>query len=203
MDPGNKCRDDIKAWHGAKTRKAPANAVAGAFFFVAGKDATCEAVLGGALHRRRAQRFRDHLDGAAPILRAPIVGAQPEGEQRVGRQPAVTEEARARGAGDAHRLMPLQRIDVVETHSTPPRCAPLWMPRRGSFYWLASTQSAVAPLRETRSRGASWRPASPTLHMLAISSEGPSSPLPKRLRGALTLSTPTLWGCPSMATGCR
>jgi hypothetical protein len=50
------------------------------------------------------------------------------------------------------------------------------MPRRGAFYWLASTQSALAPLRETMSRGASWRPASPTLHMLAISSEGPSSP---------------------------
>ena len=57
-------------------------------------------------------------------LRDAVVGAQPEGEQRVGRSAAIAEEAGARLAGDADGLMPLQRIDVVETHLTPPHwCA--------------------------------------------------------------------------------
>jgi hypothetical protein len=79
---------------------------------------------GGAPHRRGAQRFCDRFDDAAPILRSSVVGAQPEGEQRVGRRSAIAEEAGARLAGDADGLMPLQRIDVVETHLTPPHwCA--------------------------------------------------------------------------------
>jgi hypothetical protein len=88
-------------------------------------------VLGGALHRRGAQRFGDGLDGAAPIVSGAVIGAQPEGEQRVGRRPAVAEEARARLPGDADGLMPLQRIDVVETHLTPPQWCAVQVARRG------------------------------------------------------------------------
>jgi hypothetical protein len=43
----------------------------------------------------------------------------------------------------------------------------------------------------------------PTLRMLASSLEGPSLPLPERLRGVTTLSTPTLWERPSLETDCR
>ena len=64
-----------------------------------------------------------------------------EGEQRIRRCSAIAEEAGARLPSDADGLMPLQRIDVIETHLTPPRLVRRLSAPARSFDWVASTQS--------------------------------------------------------------
>jgi len=72
-----------------------------------------------------------------------------------------------------------------------------------SFVWVASTQSVVAPQRETMSRGASVE-ACGSYAPHACQLVGRSLyPLQKRICGFTILSKPPLWKRPSLETVCR
>ena len=68
--------------------------------------------------RLAAKGLRYEADDAVPtrILRIPT--AEPERLERVRRGSAIAENPRARLPGDAHRLVPLHRVDILGDHQT-------------------------------------------------------------------------------------